>query len=43
MSIPLTVCKACDGLGYHDIYQNEYDITEETCELCGGEGEIEND
>lgn len=38
----MTVCKACDGSGYYDIYYSEFNIYEQECEECDGTGEIED-
>ena len=34
-------CEVCQGIGYIEHYTDEYDIYEERCETCGGEGVIE--
>lgn len=41
-SVEFVECTACGGLGYHEIYINEYDLHDEICGECHGDGVVES-
>lgn len=34
-------CPSCAGLGFNEIYYNEYDIIDAPCYECNGDGVVE--
>jgi len=39
---PMVECPACDGSGVYERYINEWDIHDEICLRCEGDGKIED-
>jgi len=35
-------CPSCDGLGYFEMFYDQYDLHDEPCVECDGTGEIDD-